>query len=125
MRAPAIRSWWLLLVTALLIVVLWPPSDDRSLGVKFVNWAVDPGETLPTLPGPLSRAESDDLSAVDAHDVQTRRYDELYRQGGWTRRRLDLKVARDPFNRATEQQVLVALGVLIVFLVWRFGSHNT
>jgi hypothetical protein len=125
MWRPGIRSWWLLLGATLLIVALWPPADDRSLAVKFMNWAVDPGDVLPTLPGPLTRAESDDLSAVEAHDFQTRRYDELYQQGGWMRRRLDLKVARDPLNPATERQMLIAFGVLILFLAWRAGSHTT
>jgi hypothetical protein len=49
-------------------------------------------------------------------------YDELYNKGGWTRVRLEMKVANDPFNPATERQVLVALGVLTAFVVWRFGS---
>jgi len=113
------RSWWILLAVALAVVALWPPADDRSLAANFVNWAVDPGDTLPTLPGPLQRAESDDVSAVEAHDLQTRTYDELYVRGGWTRARLQLKVARDPFNPATERQLLVAAGVLVAFLVWR------
>jgi len=114
-------QWWVLLLTALLIVALWPPSDDRSLAMKLVNWAVDPGDTLPTLPGPLTLGQSDDPAAVDVHDLQTRMYDELYDRGGWTRIRLELKVAGDPFNRATERQLLVAFGVLTAFVVWRFG----
>jgi hypothetical protein len=52
-------------------------------------------------------------------------YDELYEKGGWTRRRLQLKVATDPFNAATERQLLVAFGVLAGFLVWRFGNRET
>jgi hypothetical protein len=46
-------------------------------------------------------------------------YDELYDKGGWTRLRLQLKVARDPFNAATERQLLVAIGVVAAFVVWR------
>jgi hypothetical protein len=122
MWRPGNASWWVLLVAALLIVGLWPPSEDRSLAAKFVNWAVDPGDTLPTLPGPLTQAQSDDVAAVDAHDLQTRMYDELYARGGWTRRRLELKVARDPLARSTARQLLVAMGVLTAFLVWRFGT---
>jgi hypothetical protein len=49
-------------------------------------------------------------------------YDELYVKGGWTRTRLELKVASDPFNPATERQVLTGIGVLTAFLVWRFGT---
>ena len=120
MRRPGKAQWWVLLIAALLLVALWPPAEDRSLALKFVNWAVDPGETLPTLPGPLALGHSDDPTIVDAHDLQTRMYDELYEKGGWTRLRLVLKVAGDPFNRATERQLLVAIGVLTAFVVWRF-----
>lgn len=116
---PTNAQWWTLLIAALLIVAAWPPADDRSLAMKFVNWAVDPGDRLPTLPPPYGPGEGDDLEAVNAHDLQTRMYDELYNKGGWTRLRLDLKVARDPFNAATERQVLVAIGIVAAFLVWR------
>ena len=109
----------MLLAVALLIVVLWPSSVDRSLGMKFVNWAVDPADRLPTLPAPYGPGEGDDLEAVNAHDLQTRMYDELYEKGGWTRLRLQFKVAHDPFNAATERQLLVAIGVIAAFLVWR------
>jgi len=117
-------QWWVLLVTALLIVVLWPPSDDRSLAMKFVNWAVDPRDALPTLPGPLGLGQSDDPAAVDAHDLQTRMYDELFERGGWTRTRLELKVWRDPFNPSTERQLLIAFGVIAAFLVWRSNTSK-
>ena len=119
------RQWWVLLVVALLLVALWPPAEDRSLALKFVNWIVDPADSLPTLPPPLSFGQSDDYAAVEAHDLQTRMYDELYAKGGWTRRRLELKVAGDPFNAATERQMLVGVGVLTAFLVWRFGGGST
>lgn len=123
MWQPSSGQWWMLLVVALLIVVLWPPSDDRSLGVKFVNWAVDPRDQLPTLPGPLAFGQGDDPDAVDAHDLQTRMYDELYEKGGWTKTRLELKVARDPFNPSTERQILVAIGVVAAFVTWRFSAN--
>ena len=116
---PTNTQWWILLVVALLIVAAWPPAADRSLAVKFVNWAVDPYDRLPVLPGPFEVGEGDDLETVNAHDLQTRMYDELYEKGGWTRMRLELKVARDPFNAATERQILTGIGVVAAFLSWR------
>ena len=124
MWQPSMRQWWTLLGVALLIVALWPPSEDRSLAVKFVNWIVDPRDRLPTLPGPLTFGQGDDPAAVDAHDLQTRMYDELYARGGWTRTRLELKVARDPFNPSTERQLLIALGVITGFMVWRSSTER-
>jgi len=121
---PTNSQWWALLVVALLIVAAWPPADDRSLAMKFVNWAVDPADRLPTLPPPYGPGEGDDLEAVNAHDLQTRMYDELHDKGGWTRMRLELKVAEDPFNAATERQLLVAVGVIAAFVVWRFGTRD-
>jgi len=116
---PTNGQWWTLLIVALLFVAGWPPAEDRSLAVKFVNWVVDPADHLPVLPPPYGPGEGDDLAAVNAHDLQTRMYDELYEKGGWTRTRLQLKVVTDPFNAATERQLLVALGVVAAFLVWR------
>jgi len=116
---PTNSQWWTLLIVALLIVAAWPPAGDRSLAMKFVNWAVDPNDRLPTLPGPLEPALGDDFQAVNAHDLQTRMYDELYDKGGWTRLRLELKVAVDPFNAATERQILTGIGVVAAFLSWR------
>jgi hypothetical protein len=124
MWQPSPRQWWTLLIVALLIVAVWPPSEDRSLAVKFVNWIVDPRDQLPTLPGPLSFGQGDDPSAVESHDLQTRMYDELYAKGGWTRTRLELKVARDPFNASTERQLLIAIGVITAFLVWRSSAQK-
>jgi hypothetical protein len=123
-RQPNNAQWWALLVVALLLVAVWPSDADRSLAVKFVNWAVDPGNRLPVLPGPFAPGQGDDLETVNAHDLQTRMYDELYNKGGWTRLRLELKVANDPFDPGTERQVLTGLGVLAAFLFWRFGGAN-
>jgi len=121
---PTTPQWWTLLIVALLIVAAWPPADGRSLAMKFVNWAVDPGNQLPTLPPPYGPGQGDDLEAVNAHDLQTRMYDELYNKGGWTRTRLELKVAGDPFDAATERQLLVAFGVVAGFLVWKSAGNR-
>jgi hypothetical protein len=113
---------WSLMAVALLIVCVWPPDNDASLAVKTINWAVDPMRRLPVLPQQLGFGMGDDPMAVEAHDALVREYDRLYNQGGWTRRRLELKVASDPFNKSTERQVLLALGVVAAFVVWRFGG---
>jgi hypothetical protein len=121
---PGNAQWWILLAVALLIVAAWPPDDDKSLALKLTNWTVDPGNTLPILPGPFGPGQGDERQDVEAHDLQVRMYDELYARGGWTRLRLQLKVAGDPMNPATERQLLLGAGVLIAFLVWRSGNER-
>ena len=61
--------------------------------MKFVNWVVDPRGELPVLPPQLELGLGDDPDAVAEHDAVTQHYDMLYSRGGWTRRRLELKVA--------------------------------
>jgi hypothetical protein len=117
-------QWWCLIIVALLIAFVWPPQDDKSLAVKFVNWVVDPGDELPTLPDQLALGAGDDPDAVSAHDLQTQQYDALYLKGGWTRRRLELKVARDPLNPATERQMLTIIAVVTGFVAWRLGGRT-
>ncbi|MBI3492375.1 MAG: hypothetical protein HY047_11430 [Acidobacteria bacterium] len=122
MLKPTNVQWWLLVIVGLLIVFVWPPSDDRSLAAKFVNWAVDPGNELPVLPDQLALGLGDDPDAVAAHDLQTQQYDALYLKGGWTRKRLQLKVARDPLNPSTERQLLTGIAVLTALLAWRMKT---
>ncbi|HQZ40906.1 MAG TPA: hypothetical protein PLH72_17895 [Vicinamibacterales bacterium] len=114
---------WMALAVALLVVVAWPPERGRSLAVSVVNWAVDPWGQLPTLPPQLGLGLGDDPVLVEARDERVRLYDALNAQGGWMRSRLRLKVADDPFNPATERQVLLALGVAGLFVAWRLGSR--
>jgi hypothetical protein len=122
MRSSHRRQSWALAAAALLIVCLWPPSNDRSLAAKAVNWAVDPWDSLPVLPGPLALGQGDDPELVAVHDQAVQEYDLIYERGGWARRRLALKVAGDPFDPSTERQVLAALAVLIAFLFWRLDD---
>ena len=124
MWRPNNLQWWLLVIVALFIVAVWPPVADRSLAMKLVNWAVDPWNELPVLPEQLALGLGDDPDAVNARDMQVQRYDGLYMKGGWTRRRLELKVAGDPFSPSTERQLLVGFGVLTAFLVWRWGGRR-
>ena len=112
-------GWWLLFATALFIVAAWPPDKNRSLLVKGVNWAADPTGTLPILPEQLGFGLSDEVNAVEARDAKVRRYDELFNRDGFTRSRLELKVAEDPFDPSTERQWLLIIGVIVAFLTLR------
>ena len=118
------RASTLLAAFAVLLVCLWPPGNDRSLAVRIVNWAVDPRGELPVLPEPFALGAGDDPDAVAEHDAQVQAYDARYAQGGWMRRRLALKVARDPFNAAMERQVILALGIVAAFLLWRMNARG-
>lgn len=125
MWRPTNLQWWVIVIVALFIVAAWPPAEDRSLLMKLVNWAVDPWNELPVLPEQLALGVGDDPRAVEAHDMQVQQYDALYMKGGWMRRRLELKVANDPFNASTERQLLVGLGVLTTLVIWRLGGRKT
>ena len=119
------RASTLLVAFGVLLVCLWPPGTDRSLVVRIVNWAVDPRDELPILPEPFARGAGDDPDAVAAHDAQVQAYDTRYMQGGWMRRRLEWKVARDPFDADAERQVLLALGIVTAYLFWRVNRRPT
>src|SRR5436190_22787375 len=108
MWQPTNRQWWVLVFVVVFAIVAWPPQNDRSLAAKFVNWAVDPSDSLPVLPDQLGLGEGDNPDAVAARDIQVQQYDALNAKGGWTRRRLLLKVARDPLSPGTERQLLLA-----------------
>jgi hypothetical protein len=118
---PSSRGWWVLTAVVLFVIAAWPPDNEKSLAAKFVNWVVDPAASLPVLPSQLGFGEGDDPVLVEAHDAEVRRYDALYAQGGWTRMRLQLKVARDPMNASTERQLLLALAAVTALAVWRFS----
>lgn len=92
--------------------------------MKFVNWAVDPRGLLPVLPPALPLGLGDDPAAVEAHDAETRLYDDLYRRGGWLRLRLELKVMDDPFDASTTRQALTLAAVLAALYAWRLGSRT-
>lgn len=122
MRQPTRTGAGILLALALLIVAAWPPDNDRSLALKFVNFAVDPLGHLPILPPQLGLGVGDDPAAVETHDEQVRRYDALYGQSGFTRWRLRLKVAGDPLSAGTERQLLLAAGAVGAYLLWRASA---
>lgn len=119
MRQPSTAQWWTLVTVVLFIIAAWPPDGDRSVAMKVLNWAVDPWDTLPVLPPQLGLGAGDDPDAVNARDAVVQLYDSLYLEGGWTRRRLQWKVAGDPFNASTTRQALIALGAVTALVVWR------
>ena len=125
MWQPNNSQWWLLAVCSVLIVCAWPPRDDKSLAAKLVNWAADPNNALPILPPQLALGHGDDPDKVEVHDRQVQQYDTLYLKGGWTRKRLELKVAGDPFDPGTERQLLTLAAVAIGFLIWRLEGRRT
>ena len=124
MLRPTDAQWWSLVMVALFVVFAWPPATGKSLAMTIVNWAVDPWSELPVLPPPLGRGASDDVEAVEAHDAEVRRFDARYLEGGWTRRRLLLKVANDPFDKSTTRQILTALAVLSALVIWRASARR-
>ena len=72
MWQPNNRQWCVLVITALFIACAWPPSppsSDKSLAMKFVNWAVDPRGELPVMPPPFTFANGDDPETVTAHEL--------------------------------------------------------
>lgn len=124
MQAPAPWQWRSLLVAALAVVVLWPPADGTSLGIMFVNWAVDPAGQLPVLPTQLPLGSGDDPDAVEARDAVVRQYDRLYAEGGWTRRRMALKTASGPLRPSTMRQLLTGAAVVIAAVAWRVAART-
>jgi hypothetical protein len=117
--------WWTLFAMTVLVVVAWPPQDDKSLAAKFVNWVVDPTHQLPVLPPQLPLGMGDDPDAVNAHDLQVRQYDMLYMRGGWTRKRLELKVADDPLDPTTTRQILIAIAAVTAAMALRINSRRS
>ncbi len=119
MWQPSGRQWTIIWCVALLVVLGWPPAAGRSLGVKIVNWMVDPGGSLPTLPSQLPMGLDDDGEAVTEHDMAERAYYDVRNRSMLTRWRMDLKEASDPFPSTTQRQLLVGLAVAGALIVWR------
>ena len=124
MWQPNRAQWSIVWTVAVLWILAWPPDKGRSLGVKFVNWAVDPTESLPTLPKPLPMSLDDDGDAVTAHDALETEYYRIRDRSPTNRRRMEMKEARDPFDPATERQLLVGVTVLSALCVWRLNGKR-
>lgn len=103
-------------------VLGWPPQQGHSLGVTLARWAADPRGSLPTLPAPLPMSMDDDGDAVTAYDTQVRAYEDARQRSATTRWRLALAGASDPFEPATQRQLLVGLVVAAALVVWRMDA---
>jgi len=119
---PNRAQWTTIWVVAVFLILAWPSGDSKSLGAKVVNWAVDPGDALPTMPPQLPMSLDDDGDAVTAHDALEQEYDDAYQRSSATRLRMRLKEAGDPLDASTERQLLAGMGVLSALFVWRLGA---
>jgi hypothetical protein len=125
MWQPGRAQWVVIWTVAIVAILAWPPADGRSLGVKAVNWASDPSDSLPHLPKPLPMGLDDNGDAVEAHDLAEAEYYRVYNAGGFTQLRLRLKSADDPIDATTTRQLLAGLIVLGVLTVWRLETGRT
>jgi hypothetical protein len=121
---PNRAQWSIIWTVAVLLILAWPPGDAPSLGIKTINWAVDPGDSLPTLPDPLPMGLDDNGDAVAAHDAQEAEYHRLHEGSAITRWRMTLKTARDPFDPATEREMLAGVGILSALGAWRVAGKE-
>jgi hypothetical protein len=123
MWQPNRAQWWIIWTVAMILVLAWPPDRGRSLGVKALNIAVDPADSLPALPPALPMSLDDDGDAVTAHDALEREYYRARDSSTVTRWRMTLKAAGDPLDPLTERQLLVGMGVLSALAVWRLNKR--
>ena len=124
MWQPNRAQWATIWVVAVFLILAWPSGDSKSLGAKVINWAVDPGDTLPAMPPQLPMSLDDDGDAVAAHDALEQEYYDAYQRSSTNRLRLKLKEAGDPFDPSTERQILTGVGVLAALGVWRLGAKK-
>ena len=123
MWQPNRAQWWVICTVSVLLILGWPPDNERSLGMKAVNWAVDPLDELPALPAPLPMSLDDNGDAVAAHDASEAAYYAFYERSALARWRLKLKGAADPFDPSTARQVLTGVSLLGALGVWRLGKR--
>jgi hypothetical protein len=119
MWQPNRSQWAIIWATTILLVLAWPPASGRSLGMKLLNLAVDPTESLPAYPAPLPMGLEDDGDAVAAHDALERDYYRARDTSAMNRWRMEMKTARDPIDPTTERQILIGIAAAGVLAVWR------
>ncbi|HZR24713.1 MAG TPA: hypothetical protein VFA59_14055 [Vicinamibacterales bacterium] len=118
---PTRAQWTIIVSVTLLLVLAWPPDRGRSLLLKITNWIVDPAGALPVLPPPLPMGADDDGDLVAAHDAQESDYYRVRDRSTWTRWRMEMKAASDPFDATTERQLLVGAAALSALAIWRLS----
>ena len=118
-RAQSLIIW----ATTLLLVLAWPATSGRSLGLKILNWAVDPAGSLPSLPPPLPMGLDDDGDAVAAHDLLEAEYYRAREASDMNRWRMRAKDARDPIDPTTERQILIGIAAVSALIVWRLSAR--
>jgi len=74
------------------------------------------------LPAVLPMGLDDDGDAVTAHDALEAEYYRMRDSSSTTRWRMNMKVARDPFDPSTERQLLIAVAVIGALGVWRLNG---
>ena len=123
MWQPNRPQWAIISAITLLLVLAWPPSSGgRSLGMKIVNWAVDPAGSLPSVPPPLPMGLDDDGDAVAAHDLLESEYYRVRDRSAMNRWRMRIKDARDPMDPTTERQILIGIAAVAALIVWRLSA---
>ena len=118
------RQWSVIWIVSVLLILGWPPDAGRSLAIKTVNWLADPMGELPALPSQLPMGLDDNGDAVAAHDAQEAEYNRQYASSSVTRLRMTLKASTDPFDPATERQILTGVGILSALAVWRLDKRK-
>jgi hypothetical protein len=123
MWQPDTIQWRFIWIVAVCLILAWP-AEDRSLAVKAIHWGVDPFESLPSTPSPLSMGAGDDPEAVQQHDAEEAAYYSMYNTSRLARLRLQLRDLDDPFDPATERQVLLGLAILSALSIWRLETRK-
>ena len=124
MWQPNTAQWRIIWIVAVLLILSWPPDKGRSLAIKATNRLADPFHTLPAMPDPLPIGLDDNGDAVSEHDALEAEYHNAYESSAITRLRMKLKDATEPFDPATERQVLVSIGVIGALVVWRINGKR-
>jgi hypothetical protein len=121
---PNAAQWRVIWIVAVFLILAWPPEQGRSLGMKIVNFMVDPHDLLPLRPDPLPIGLDDNGDAVTAHDALEAEYYRQYSSLRVTQLRMKLKNAGDPFDPLTERQILASIVILSALVVWRLQPRS-